>query len=369
VSANTQGLLNKFSAVIACLCGIAGVHSYDLMTSSCSLLFKDSQERAPTGVQNGFRQMVIFHHIRDLKVFNGNTLIAFGIGLSDFEMMVAALPIDLQVRLGNVARCLAETFAPLLASRELTLLASKRLLRGTIEARILDSLALAIGEEGRETDINTDVRMLTREKGKFGLWLCLTDDEGIPMPVSTQDEMNGFGSSEKGAMQLDLEAVTEFLGDHEVLPILMQIDIFAILPQLNGVPAIGLLEAGEAAFLTKFLGGKKAFQGFCQAISKHLNRGGWHMLFALSLELCFQLVLIGKGATFLVFLPGYGSHLIIDPTSLSQSRHELAMLLLIHKKAVLKGSHGDILHSVIRVIKGQAQPPALNKEGPLHPQV
>ena len=106
---NTEGLLNKLSTVTACLCGIARVHSNDLMTSSCSLLFKDVEERTPTGVQNGFRQMMVFHHIGDLKVFHGNTLIAFRIGLRCLEVMISTLAIDLQMRLGDYCAKPCET--------------------------------------------------------------------------------------------------------------------------------------------------------------------------------------------------------------------------------------------------------------------
>ena len=47
-------------------------------------------------------------------------------------------------------------------------------------------------------------------------------------------------------MQLDLEEMSDLLGHNEVFLILMQIAVFAILPQLDGVPAIGLFEAREA---------------------------------------------------------------------------------------------------------------------------
>ncbi len=56
---NTQGLLHKLPTVATCLCREAWVHSDDLMTSSCSLVFKDGEELAPRGVQDGFRQLMV----------------------------------------------------------------------------------------------------------------------------------------------------------------------------------------------------------------------------------------------------------------------------------------------------------------------
>jgi len=67
------------------------------MPSSCSLVTEDGEKRAPTGVHDGLREMVVLDHVRDLKVFYRNPLIALSIGLSRLEMMVTTLPIDLQV--------------------------------------------------------------------------------------------------------------------------------------------------------------------------------------------------------------------------------------------------------------------------------
>src|SRR5258708_35832357 len=77
-------------------------------------------------------------------------------------------------------------------------------------------------------------------------------------------------------MQLDLEEVTELLGNDEMLLILMQIAVLTILPQLNGVPAVRLLETREAdAGNSILLCGKKAVEGFRKAVCQHLHgRGG-----------------------------------------------------------------------------------------------
>ena len=85
----TQGLLNKLPTVTARLRGIARVHSNDLMTSSCSLLFKDREERTPTSIQNGFRQVMVLDHSGDLKVLNRNLLVAESIGPGHLKVMVS----------------------------------------------------------------------------------------------------------------------------------------------------------------------------------------------------------------------------------------------------------------------------------------
>ena len=80
--------------------------------------------------------MMVLDHVEDLQILNSDRSIGLGIRLGDLEMMIAPLPVDLQVRLGNVVGGLALSFAALLASAQLALLASQGLLRGAIEARI-----------------------------------------------------------------------------------------------------------------------------------------------------------------------------------------------------------------------------------------
>lgn len=98
---HTKGLLYKFPTVTACLCGEAGVHSDDLMPSTLSLGREDIEELTPTRIMDTFREMVVLHHVGDLKVFDGNALIAFSVVFGGFEIMVSALPFDLQMCLSG----------------------------------------------------------------------------------------------------------------------------------------------------------------------------------------------------------------------------------------------------------------------------
>src|SRR5712691_3701915 len=74
-----QTLLHDFPALVTFLTGETRVHSYDLMTSSCSLLFKNVEELPPRGVENALRQMMVLDHVGHLKVFHGNVVILFSI--------------------------------------------------------------------------------------------------------------------------------------------------------------------------------------------------------------------------------------------------------------------------------------------------
>jgi hypothetical protein len=150
-------------------------------------------------------------------------------------------------------------------------------------------------------------------------------------------------------MQLDLEEVTELLGDDEMLLILMQIAVLPVLPQLNGVPAVRLLETREAdAGNSMLLCAKKAFEGFRKAVCQHLHGRGGH-LFTLSFESRLKIVLTGEGAILLIVRLDHLQHRVIDATRLDQAMHELGMLSPIHEKAIFKRSHGDILPKTLEL--------------------
>jgi hypothetical protein len=266
------------------------------------------------------------------------------------------LPVDLQMRLGTVQGGFAAAVAAFLASAQRTLFASERFLRGAIETRVRYHIALAIGKEDFQPDINANVRMLTRRGKMFVWWVRFTDDEGVPMPISTVNQMDCLGCSLELAMQLDLEEVPHLLGNDEVFLILMQIAIFAILPQLDGVPTIGLLEARKANTRNVVgFGGKKPLEGLREAIREHLYRSGWYVL-TLSFECRFKLILAWKCPVLLIpYLNGL-KHPIINGARLCQTSHKLVGLFLIHEQAVLKCSHENILPQVIRNVKHFAEP-------------
>jgi len=69
-------------------------------------------------------------------------------------------------------------------------------------------------------------------------------------------------------VHLDLDGLPHLARNDEVFLILVQIDIFTILPQLDGMPLVALFEARKATFQSKLFAGKKPFEGFGEAICK-----------------------------------------------------------------------------------------------------
>ena len=185
MGSDRQTLLDDLATFVTFLAREARVHSYHLMTSSCSLLFKDVEECAPTGVHDALRQGMFLYHVEHLKLLNSNHLVLFGVRFGRLILEIPPLTGDLEMRLGGTPGSFTAAMTALLASAQLALLASQSSLRGAIEARVLNGMTFAVSEKGFETNVNADVRMLTRGWFMLGMWQCLTHDEGVPMPIST----------------------------------------------------------------------------------------------------------------------------------------------------------------------------------------
>ncbi len=129
MGAHRQRLLDNLPTLVALLRGEARIDSHDLMTSSCGLILKDVEECTPRGVENALRHMMIFHHVGDLKVFHGYVVILFHIPFRRLEMVISALPLDLQVRLRDVTGSETAPVTALFAPAHLALFAPEGLLR------------------------------------------------------------------------------------------------------------------------------------------------------------------------------------------------------------------------------------------------
>lgn len=269
----TQGFLNHLTTLETSLARVSRVHSYHLMSGTFSLGFKKIEKQTPRGIVNAFRKVMVFSHPTHVQMFNANMLVLFCIGLGSFEEKVSTLTLDFQMRLGNVLCCFLSSMGTFLTTAQGALLASKCFLRGAVVARILNCLPLRVSQEGLETNIYANIGMLAGAGEVFVLRLSLAHNEGIPMPISTQNKVGSFWGTFKRTVQFDLERLAQLGRNDEMFPVFMQIAILPILTQLDGVPAMRPFETRKTALDTKFFGGEKTFEGLAQPISKSLNGG------------------------------------------------------------------------------------------------
>ena len=185
MGSHRQRLLNDFPTLIAFLRGVAGIDSDDLMPSILSFDREDINELSPTGIRNGLRNGMILHHVIDIQIFNGNEAMMLGILLRHFEVEITTLPLNLQMGLSRTLGGLTPPLRPFLASTHHPLLTPDCPLALAVVPRVLYSIPLGISEERFQPHINTNTRVFAHGWKMLGLRLNLTDDESVPMPISS----------------------------------------------------------------------------------------------------------------------------------------------------------------------------------------
>ncbi len=342
MGSHRQTLLHDLPTVVAVLRGETRVHSDHLMTSSCSLFFKNVEECAPTGVHDAFCQGMILDHVENTQLLNSDHLVLFGIVFGCLILKVSALTGDLEMGVCRATGSLTAAFTALLAAAHHALLASQGLLRAAIEAWVLNGMALAIGEKGLQSYVNANSRMSTVSWSMFERWVSLTDQQRVPVPIGTMNEVDCLGSAFNGTMHLDLEQFSQFGREMQMLLVLVQphITARAVLSELDGVPAIRLLETRKTNVSNaQLFGCEIALERFREAISQHLHAGGRHMFTATAFELSSQIVLCGKRAVLSILCFDPLQHLVIELAGLTQAHHEQMGLCCIGIQAVFKRSH------------------------------
>ena len=111
---------------------------------------------------------MIVCHVEGRKLLNSNHLITLSILLRSLMVEVPALTGNLQMGLCATEGGLTAAVASLLATAQLTLLASQGFLRCAIATRVLDRVALALGEKGFQPDIDADIMVRSLRWGVFG---------------------------------------------------------------------------------------------------------------------------------------------------------------------------------------------------------
>lgn len=336
---NRQGFLDHLTALETFLRREAWVHSHNLMSSISSFGRKESEELSPSSITNRFGEMMVLDHSGDLQVLHGDTLIGLCIRFGNFEMEITALTGNLEMRLSRALGGFAFAMRAVLAMAHRTLLAPQGRGARTIETWVLNGVTLTIRQERLEPNVNADIGMFAESWLMFGIGLRLTNDERVPVPIGTQDQVYCFRSALKRTMQLDLEDMSYLFRDDEMFLVFVQIAIFAVLSQLDRMPTVRLLEAREAnARNGMLLGGKKTFERLTQAVGKHLHGGGGNM-FTLPLESTLKVIFARKRVLLLVLLLDRLKHAIIDDARLTQASHEQAGLFLLWVDPILKRFH------------------------------
>jgi hypothetical protein len=338
-----ETFLYDFPTSMAFLRCEASRNLYHLMTSPRSLISKYLDKGSPTGIGNTLCQMMILEHAVDIQVFYADAFIALCVGFGGLEEEVAALAFDFEMGFGAIARCLASSPAPLLASAELALLAAQSVLTIAVIARIGNRRAVGINQEVFQADIEANSRMGAGSRCFLvGFLFCrLTDNKSIPVAVSPQDEMRRLGHALDGSVQLDFQEQAQLRGHMQVLAVAIQphVPMFGILAKLDAMPAVGLFEARETARNAHFFAGQIPFERLIQPVCQGLDRCGGHMLASAALKGGHQVVLEEKLAGLGILRFCGFQHLVVQATRILQAGHQLLALYVVGIETIFKRSH------------------------------
>ncbi len=131
-----ETLLDICSTPMADLRREACGYSYNLMTSSRSLILKDTEKRAPTCVVNALSKMMVLYQSRYIQVFYTNTAISVRICFGCLEMEIAPLAGNLEMPLGDLLLGFASAVTAFLAAITETLCLAESFLPPSVVARV-----------------------------------------------------------------------------------------------------------------------------------------------------------------------------------------------------------------------------------------
>ena len=346
MGANTQTFLNVFAAPAALLRREVRGNSYHHMTSSFSLICEDIEKCAPTGIVNALSEMMVLNHTCDVQIFNTDAAVPLRVLLRCLEMEVAALTADLKVLARDFTLRLTPAVASLASAVAEALCMGQALLAAPIVSGILHCAALGVRQKYRQADIQTNrcvlADLLLRVNAShFILRQGLTDDQCIPVAIRTQHEVCGHGRPFHGAVQFDLEQLAQFGRDMQVLAVIVQPHVAAhrVLAQLDTMPAVWRLEAGEANRQAQVFHLKIPFECLAETVSQHLHRSGWHMFSSTPFELGREVVLCRECTQRIIFGFQRLQHLIVNGSRLYETSHQLLALCTVWIDTVLKRSH------------------------------
>jgi hypothetical protein len=207
--------------------------------------FDPVEEDTPSGIVNGFRQVMVLDHVANLKVLISNHIARCDERVCLLAGKIFTLPLDLEIRFRQPLAGPQAVLAAFLLAGKVAMKPLQLLFGFAKVARILDSRALRIGVVGFQADINADL-LACRDVLYPSLRL---DAELDVVAVSTADQTNpldllareGFDVLLRIADQPQSSNATP-IGEANVLAIVIQ------LPACRFVlhAAIILLEPGKA---------------------------------------------------------------------------------------------------------------------------
>lgn len=296
---------------------------------------EDFLEGRPTRVRDGAGEMAVLEHVLDPEIFSGDESVSVDVVPGRLVGVILTLAGDLEVLFGRLLGRFATAIRASLSPCGFALRPPQSLLCFLQTARVLDRAAVGVRHEVSKAHVQSDCIALA-------LWWRLphvADNQDVPMPIGSENEVSGLGGSFQRTVLFDLQASAQFARD--VKPFRLGVEEHVppptVLAKLYGVPAVGTLEAWETNFAPVLLAIKEAFEGFVEPVCKGLHGRLWNVLAASSLETVRQIVAINELASFLVMSLDQFEHLVVNVATLGQTGEEQSVLGAVGEEPVLEG--------------------------------
>ncbi len=186
--AHTQRLFHERSTVRALLAGEMGRDCNDWNVMQNPIVVHPLEENPPSSIMDALCQVMIANHIADLKVFIGNQVVRRDKRVCLLSGKILTLPLHFQIALCQRLSGLFAVLTSLFLSGELSMQTLELLFRFAKVSRVLNGVALRVGQKSLESHIDAD---------GFPRWnmldaaLCLDSELDI-VAISTLENANSL---------------------------------------------------------------------------------------------------------------------------------------------------------------------------------
>ncbi len=330
-----ESLSDHLAAIGTSLRGEAGQYLNNLATSFFRFVAKDRDETRPTRVGNTFCETRVPYQILYVEVLHSDESVPVDVPAGGFVEEIFPLTSALEVALrGDSCRFLTSIGAFLSPAR-LTLRFAQAFLAPLIVAWVIDRSALGVGKKALQAQIYANG--WAGLKRRFRSYIAY--DEGIPMVVSPAHEVDRFRSTLDRTMLLYLDASTKLFRNLERFGFLLQKSIvsFAVLPEMDRVPAIARFKPRETNLLPVFLTVKESPDGDVQAVTERLDRRLRDVLAATTLESASEIVPTQRIAALRVVALDQFEHFVVNKARFDETGEEQPLLCTVGIETIFEG--------------------------------
>lgn len=154
---DTKGLGNINSTITTYLGSARGIHRDDCATNILSFVAQHLDEFIPTGIVNGFSEMMIVNHAIDIELFDSNKTVAVNESPAELMQEVDTLVTDSFMHPCNTDTSISMIITAFDFPRQSTLKTMKSLFRFNKTFGVLNMTSIGEAGEPLQADINTNL--------------------------------------------------------------------------------------------------------------------------------------------------------------------------------------------------------------------